>query len=309
MPVAILSPDPHQNTLYIRAVEAVAKGQGLSADLIPRDFRGKYVAHLSFGAYFAAIGNWEATETLATAALAFVDGQDAAIRTAVPQPVGDEAAYLLAVAQRHRIRGPRDFPKTEASLDEFEMRYELSAPGQPNPRAVVERASLALNRAFAVQFLGETWAGSKPFDADEIMASLDAAEAALINQGDEVFRRLVKKQIYAVLTGIGILNILSGRASDNSTRISIQRGCDPLLRLLAVEFGDTFLERASRSRYISIILAVSLRHQGRPFDREQLVRQLDQAQADPPEMPFDRPMYQAMARLIQEDSSGVRQAP
>lgn len=304
MPVAIRS-DPAERDSYLRFMDEAVKTKNLNSVKPFAEFEEKYLAHLYYGIYFAAIGNWEATETLARSALAFLDiGPQ---RDTNRSFKGIEISYLLAVTYRHRVRSPDDLARAEQALAQVGQRREQNGLHDCDPRLVVERVALNLQRAFATMLLGPEWRGVNELLSTRKMAGLLGQARTLIEEesSDELFKQIVTKQILGDIMVIGLYEFMFARNDETviyNTRAltSTAKDLDALLEKLKT---GRPLAQAAQSRYIDILVGFGHWATGKisPAEREEWLALIDAACEDP-EMPYDRPKYERLRQLVDNNA-------
>jgi hypothetical protein len=303
MPIA-LRYDPAQVIDFIEFMNrAVAQKD---PDQIPRigDFANKYWAHLYYGVYFAAVGDWDATDTLATTALALADGQKLAGLGIDQEPndqrdiTGNEAAYLAAVAHRHLVKNPRDLAQARRSLDVAVVRRKRHGKKRgADARFTVERVALDLMKLYAVHFLGPAWDARGPRPRpDDLLSRLAQATNECASETDEVFIRIVRKQILSNILAVGLYDRMIAR-SGMWRRPIFEEALLELDNLVAGFKAGSGLERAAQSRYVEILIGFWHWMLGHQADLDSLSARLAEAEADP-EMPYDKEKYGWMRRRL-----------
>jgi len=304
MPIAIHS-EPSDREMYIRFIDRAVTTKNLDAVRPFEEFIEKYRAHLYYSVYFAAIGNWEATETLARAALGFVDGTPT--EESKQGATGVEVAYVLAVACRHRIRRPEDLSRAEAALQDVEVRRQRAERGQ-DPRLAVERVALDLLRAFATLLLGPEWEGTLAhrMTKEEMLGCLGEARVYILRDEDRLYKDILTKQILSNILVIGMYEFMAAPMGFHPVCESREFIAATLeLEQLKERFrrGDG-LAQAAQSRYVDILIGFGRWVTGNstPLDVTALRELIAKAQRDEPEMPYDREKYRALGVLIAANS-------
>ena len=208
MPVAVWSPDPEQRNQYIKFMDIAVGSKNLNSLRPIEQLFEKYRVHLYYGVYFAAIGDWEATETLARTALGIADASPQS--GSDPNFRGTEAAYLLVAASRHRVRQPEDFVRAVDALIHAERLEAGNGSSAYKARLLVERVAFNLMQKFATKLLGNHWEKSPDLKMsdEDMLAALLKALGLISENPDPLFKQIVQKQIYCNIIIIGMYEFL-----------------------------------------------------------------------------------------------------
>ena len=262
--------------------------------------------HLYYGVFFGATGDWEATETLARTALALADvRQPDAVG---PNPSGNEAAYMLAVACRHRVRSPSDLRKAMQALTQAEERgkHMLRGVAALRARTVTERVALSQMQAFSCTLLGEDWRVSDDFTMSrtEILEALDGATHLLEPEDDDLFKHIVQKQILYNILVLGTYEFLQNPRIDLDL-FQTREFQDAVATLSATRTNKSDrigLSKVTDSRYREILLGFGRWVIGdtTEVDVNQLLALIAKAEADRTEMPYDTERYSSLGRAMRD---------
>jgi hypothetical protein len=302
MPVAIRSENTEMRDEFTKFMDQAVSDKNLDEVRPFLKFTEKYRAHLYYGAYFAAMGNWDATETLASAALAFAQA-----RTKDDDISGTEAAYLLAVASRLRVKGSEDMARTERNLRRAVEKRRKSKPDSLDVRLVIEGVALNLMRHFGIMFLDSSWRSSTThlMQIPEMLKQLHLATSLLAEETDDFFVQLVKKQLLGNFIVLATLEFLGsdGRVSTICQLPEFKVAVNELDEIQTKLSSGSPLAQAAQSRYLEILVGFGrwAIKAGDRSDEAASLKELLRSTTDKlklKELPYDRLKYLKLAQLI-----------
>ena len=293
MPVALRAGEPTERDEYMAFMDKAVVALNINSIPTFESFEDKYRAHLYYGVYFAAIGRWDATQTLAATAAAFAGSSQQ------PGIDGSEAAYLEAVAIRHRIWTFDDAVAAERARSSVAETFgQLS----DDVRTKLERVALALVFQYGSAFLCWPAPSAASPAGPGLVSELESALASLDAEKDGLFADLVRKQALSNVVSLAMLEALTlPAAAETAPSPAFAAYVERLASLNDGLRLGSGLARAARSRYVDLLVAFGrwtlsrddAELGGRVID---LLREL--SRRDRHEMPYDAARFAALATLV-----------